>query len=126
MGINLNKRANNHRLFCYKIPKNESKSENLDHTKEKVCPFYAGLASDITSNPETIGTKMQISYDTFSLETYDFVDEIKEGDLIYITNFEKSFVVQSKTVVILRKGLAFSRLGNMTKATRLEVRGRLI
>ena len=124
MGINIHKSANNHRLFCYKIPKEELKPQNLVYTKEYQCPFYAGLISSIRNNPEILGSKLQTQYDTFTIETYDNVDEISEGDRIYITNFDKPFIVQTKETVLLRKGLTFASVANMPKAVRFELRGK--
>lgn len=125
MGISVNKPSNNHRLFCYKLPKNETNPQNLVHTKERKCPFYAGLASEILTSSETIGSKMKIEYQTFTIETYDNVNEINEGDLIFITNFNQSFNVEKKNVIILRKGLTFSKLKDMPKAVRFDLRGKL-
>ena len=125
MGINVNKVANNHRLFCYRIPKNEEISEELTHSAKHDCPFYAGLVSEIENNPEVIGNSLQTKFDTFTIETYDFVSEINVGDKIYISNFRKSFIVDDKSVIILRKGLIYAKYDRVPKATRFMLRGNL-
>lgn len=125
MAINPFKPQNNHRLLCYKLPKDTTNPQDLIRTKQVLCPFYAGINSEIENNPETLGSKLQVNYDTFEIETYDFVEEIVEGDLIYITNFKKAFNVDSKSVFIPRKVVQYARYSQMPKATRFRLRGKL-
>ena len=68
---------------------------------------------------------MQTKFDTFTIETYDFVSEINVGDKIYISNFRKSFIVDDKSIIILRKGLIYAKYDRVPKATRFMLRGNL-
>lgn len=125
MGINLHKPKNNHRLKCFKVAKKETNPQDLSFKKSLTCPFYAGLTSNIENNNEEIGSKLKVQYDTFTIETYDFVEEINEGDKIYISNFNEAFIVDTKEYYIFRKGLQFSNYRQMPKATRFTLRGKL-
>lgn len=125
MGINPRKPANNHRLLCYKMPKEMKDKENLIRKEDLVCPFYAGIVGELEPNEEALGGKLQVQYKTFIIETFDFVDEIDNGDLIYITNFQKSFNVDSKSIYIQRANMQFTRYKQMPKYVRFTIRGKL-
>lgn len=125
MGVNPNKSSNNHRLLCYKMPKDQRNVENLIRKDTLTCPFYGQIIGEVEPNEDALGGKLQVQYKTFILETFDFVDEIDNGDLIYITNFDKAFNVDNKAIHIQRDNMQFIKYKSMPKYVRFTIRGKI-
>lgn len=126
VGINTNKPHNTHRLICvaYKKDKNVPNTDIVKSGK-KLGMFYGGIISAITSESDAIGGNMRREQTTFYIETYDQVEELKEGDFIFVENMEKLFIIDLKETDVIARRNGIIKFGFMNKRTTFKVRGLL-
>lgn len=125
MGYNIYKRANDERLQCVGKKKINTKTqENLEHNESVVCCFLASIMGEIANEMSNIDSRYKTQNETFYLKTHDNVDELKEGDFIYIKNFDRDFLIVEKYTNINVRNTKYMKLDKMNKTTRFYVRGK--
>ena len=127
VGINPYKRYNsNHRFLCEAYQKSSAtKIENLKRDKKLLGRFYGGIISTIDSEEETLGNSFKRENDTFFLETGDNVDELREGDYIFVRNMNTFFIITEKKTEVDSRSAEFSTYNRMNKLTTFRLRGLL-
>ena len=125
MGYNIRKKANDERLQCVGKKRILSKGqENMEHEQREVCSFFASVMGEIASEMNELGSRFKNQNDTLYIKTHDFVDELKEGDIITIRNFNKDYLIVNKFVDLDIRNSRYMKYDKMNKTTRFYLRGK--
>ena len=126
VGININKKQTSNLLKCSAYKKVENATmQNLLHETNKLGIFFGKIVSSIKSEEGSLGSAFLKQQDTLVLETADSVEEILQGDLIYIDSLDTAFIVADKEYVFYNNNGMYLKYNKMNKITRFNLRGNI-
>lgn len=122
MAININVNKRNEKLMCYHYRKNEY-DDTLGHENKINDYFRARKISDLVSEENGIGRGTLFDNATIQIETHDTIKNLRDGDLIKIVQFGKTYIVDSHREVFDEDNFEYMTIKSANKAIILELRG---
>ena len=125
VGININKKQTSNLLKCsaYKKLPNYKGNEDLLYSTSKLGIFFANVVSTIKSEESNLGSSFKHQNNYLTIQTADSVEEIQNGDIIYIECMNTYFIVEDKEYVFYNSNGRYMQFKGMNKITRFNLKG---